>query len=418
VLIIDNQKIGQVEFRQRHRQMEQLAEYRNPAGKRYAICLKHAFDLLAAVMYIREREGSVLLIHADTPLGAAKDIALRADCTYLLYDNGDNVLSVCTSSSQYSPCLLQYSSGTTGSPTLIARTWQQIETEIKHYNELFSGASNEKPIVLAPVSHSYGLITGVLSALAREVQPTIIQGMNLKLGLHTIKSSKEHILYTVPFVYNVLDSLDRGNLHCHKVVLSGAPPTEMSINRLKETTNEVWQQYGCTEVGCISVAKNPHSLTDVGEPLNHLQVTIRTGADHWDRGQGEVVVTIGSNVTATRDLGYVDSLTGRLQLVGRIDDLINVGGLKVIPAELETVMGRMPGIKECIVVKTKHKIWGEAVRALVVADPFISEQDVRLWCIDHLSTYKVPSVIELVSEIPRMPSGKVSRHLLQGQERS
>lgn len=52
---------------------------------------------------------------------------------------------------------------------------------------------------------------------------------------------------------------------------------------------------------------------------------------------------------------------------------------------------------------------GDAVKAVVVADPHISEQDVRSWCIARLPSYKVPSVIEMTDEIRRMPSGKINR---------
>lgn len=62
---------------------------------------------------------------------------------------------------------MQYSSGTTGEPKLIRRAWTEVDTEITAYNEALNCEVDEVPIVMAPVSHSYGLICGTLSAITR-----------------------------------------------------------------------------------------------------------------------------------------------------------------------------------------------------------------------------------------------------------
>jgi acyl-coenzyme A synthetase/AMP-(fatty) acid ligase len=419
VITIDVRKYDKNEFRLLFDQMGQVELYRNPEGKRYALCLKHAFELLGTVMYLRERGGSVLLMHADTPFETAKEIARNGDCSYLLFENWETAVAVKASSISYEPSVLQYSSGTTGASTLIARSWKLVDHEIEHYNQLFGEAPSEQPVILAPVSHSFGLITGTLASWARGIEPTIVQDKNPRFALHVIKAAQNPIVYTVPFIYNVLDVLEKGKLSCHKVVISGSPPSEALLKRMKVQTDEVWQQYGCTEIGCISVAKHPSLYTDVGKPLGHLEISIRPDDHEGEDGKGEIMVGLGgSNAIATKDLGCMAQGTGHLHLYGRLDDLINVSGLKVIPSEVEAVLGRMPGISEAVVVKTDHKIWGEAVRALVVANSPIEAQDVRIWCMKQLPPYKVPSVVELVTEIPKMPSGKVSRKLLQELERS
>ncbi|WP_239617708.1 AMP-binding protein [Cohnella mopanensis] len=418
MLEIDNRKYDGNEFRLLFDRMGQAEPYRNPEGKRYALCLKNAFELLGAVIYLRDRGGSALLIHADTPLETAGELARNGDCSYLLYGNLETVIVVSVSTVPYEPSVLQYSSGTTGVPKLIARSWKRVDDEVEHYNRLFGETPYEQPIILVPVSHSFGLITGTLASWARGVQPTIVQDKNPKFALHTIRTAKDPIVYAAPFLYHVLDTLGKEEFRCHKVVISGSPPSEALLTRMKAQTDEVWQQYGCTEVGCISVGKHPSANTDVGKPLGHLTVSIRSDDREVER-QGEIRVSIvGSDVIGSKDLGYLDPETDRLHVLGRLDDLINVSGLKVIPSEVEAVIGSMPGVSETVVVKTAHKVWGEAVRALVVAASSIGEQDVRSWCVRRLPAYKVPSVIELVSEIPKLPSGKVSRKLLQEKERS
>ncbi|QYR19394.1 AMP-binding protein [Paenibacillus sp. sptzw28] len=417
MLTVDDQIFDKNQLQALFEQMKRLDGYRNPEGKRYAVCLKHAFPLLAAVMYLRQRGGSVLLMHADTPLESAKAMAGNADCSYLLYGSWDTVLSIGIPSVHYQPALLQYSSGTTGNPALIERAWALVETEIENYNRLFQAIEGIKPVILVPVSHSFGLITGVLASIARGTEPIIIQDKNPRFALQALKNLNHHIVYTVPFILNVLDSLEKGKLHLNKAVISGSPPTQALLDRMNMQLIEIWQQYGCTEVGCISVGKGPSSPTDAGMALNHLHVSIQPDNSSAGEGKGEIIVTSDSKAVSTRDLGYLDPVTGRIHVLGRLDDLINVSGLKVIPSEVESVIGCMPGIRESVVVRTSHKVWGEAVRAIVVAASSVSEQDIRSWCIKHLPAYKVPSIIEFADAIPRMSSGKVSRKHLQEQER-
>lgn len=419
MLTIDARKYGNDDFNLFFGQMEKVESFHNPEGKRYALCLKHAFELLGVVMYLRERGGSVLLMHAETPLETARKTAGNADCAYLLFEQWQTVIPIGPPAMAYEPAVLQYSSGTTGMPTLIARPWKKIDLEISHYNRFFDNTPYEHPVILVPVSHSFGLITGLLASWARGVEPTIVEDKNPKFALHVIRTTRNPIVYTVPFIYNLLDSLEKGRFACHKAIISGSPPSQELLNRMRLQTNEIWQQYGCTEAGCISVSKHPAVITDVGRPLGHLEICIcsEEGIDTKD-GKGQIIVTQGGlNPIFTKDFGEIHRQTGDLHVYGRLDDLINVSGLKVIPFEVEAVIAGMPGVRETVVVKTAHRIWGEAVRALVVAASSVHERDIRTWCLQRLPAYKVPSVIELVAEIPKAPSGKVSRRLLIEQER-
>lgn len=229
MLRIDSQTYESSDLSARYEEMERMGEYRNPEGKRYAVCVHHAFDLLTIVMYLRNRGGSVLLIHGNTPVESAKEMASNADCRYLIYSCWNTILSMNGSRTEYMASMLQYTSGTTGKPKLIARTWTQIGIETDHYNLLFGDAPKETPIILVPVSHSYGLIAGVLTALERKVVPVVVQEKNPKFALHAIKSSQAPIVYTVPFHYGILNALDKNQLHCHKVVFR-APLCPMSFS--------------------------------------------------------------------------------------------------------------------------------------------------------------------------------------------
>lgn len=414
---VDREHIDINTIQSRFKEMQQFEAYCHPEGRRYALCLSNAFDLLTIVMYIKERGGSVLLMHDSTPYERAIQIAQSAQCTYLTYNKWDTISNVGPSMTLFPPALLQYSSGTSRAPTLIARSWDQVETEIKHYNMLFEESTGVQPIILVPISHSFGLITGVLAAIARGDKPIIIQDKNPKFTLQVVNSVAQHIVYTVPFLYHILESLGKGQTRFHKMVISGAPPSDQLLHRMNLHTEEIWQQYGCTEVGCISLNRSFTTFSDVGTPLSHLQISIRANADRLDEAHGEIIVTNGKQVIETGDLGYIDTHTEHLHVLSRLDDLINVSGLKVIPSEVESVIAQTPGIKEVVVLRTAHKVWGEAIKAIVVAEPSIEEKEIRAKCIQQLPAYKVPHVIQIVEEIPRTSAGKLSRKYLQELER-
>lgn len=425
MIIVDKQKYGKYEWQTRSNQMARTEPYRNPLGRRYGVCLKHPFDLLSTIFYLREHGGSVLLIHADTPVDTARQTAEEAGCSYLLYDAWDEWTAIPTGPcpDNYESSVLQYSSGTTGKAKLIARPWTQVDLEIESYNKLFQPGPDEQPLILVPLSHSFGLITGVLASLARGREPEVVHNKNPKYALHQIRSVNKPIVYGVPFQFHLLDSLAKDEAAIHKLVSSGSPLSEPLLNRLRKNTEEIWQQYGCTETGCLSLGSGPSSPSDVGFPLSHYQLSILSENSEPACGNlaataGEIAVEVGAGIIRTRDLGYRDPVTGRLHVLGRFDDLINVSGLKVIPSEVEAVIGRMPGIAEVVVFKTEHSVWGEAVKAMVVASSAVQEQDIRSWCMEHLPAYQVPGTIERVAEIPKMPSGKISRTLLQKRERT
>jgi acyl-CoA synthetase (AMP-forming)/AMP-acid ligase II len=115
----------------------------------------------------------------------------------------------------------------------------------------------------------------------------------------------------------------------------------------------------------------------------------------------------------TGDLGYVDD-QGYVHLVGRVKEVINRGGQKVFPAEVEAVLASHPNIKDAGVVAVSDPDWGEVPYAFVVAvarsDDLI--ESVRQLARQRLAPYKLPVAFELVEELPRNPAGKLLRRVL------
>ncbi|WP_171056321.1 AMP-binding protein [Paenibacillus sinopodophylli] len=445
MLKVDGNTWSKVQFVSRMRVISELGPCRSPEGHRYAIKLRDPVDILAAVVYFREHHASALLLHGDTPTDEAAAMATSAGCRALLLDAPLQALSLRMPEHedkvpepekirstliraaegrepQFEPSLLQFSSGTTGDPKLISRSWSDIAWEALSYNSSLAAAGGEPPLVLVPVSHSYGLITGVLAAWAREDIPHVVHTRNPKAALRHIRDNPDSIVYAVPFLYGLMDSLSKGEVRYRKAISSGAPLTERMLEKLRATSGEVWQQYGCSEIGCISLKAGPERPDEVGRPLAHLHVREERLSEEHSEGTvssegtgGELVVRNGMKVVRTGDIGVVTA-GGELRVLSRLDDLINVSGQKVMPSEVERAIAGLDGVREVVVYGAAHSVWGETVKAMIVADGKIGAEAVRAECSKLLPGYKVPSAVRLVDEIPRKTSGKISRRWLRKWE--
>lgn len=386
------------------------------SGKRLAVCIANAAELIPLVLFAKEQGVSVLLLHGETPLETVMTLSKEAGCIGLVYQSvEEGFLPIAPNEtdivSLQEPSICMFSSGTTGKPKLISRTWSAIEAEIKAYNEAIGLDSSVTPVVISPVSHSYGLISGVLSAMARQVVPHIAAYTNPKLTLTLLRDTPNHIVYGVPLTLHVLTSFP-SDIRFHQFMSSGTPMPQGLIDKLTPmAADRLLQQYGCSEAGCISVNRSLLSSADIGKPLGHIQI-VETGSSL--DVPTELIIAVQNQVIHTGDLAYQDH--GNLHLLSRADDVINVSGLKVYPLEVENVISQLDGIGECVVYRGRHPVMGEVACCMVVADPEIKPETIRDWCIRRLPPYKVPSKVACVTKLPRNATGKISRKLLEEAE--
>jgi long-chain acyl-CoA synthetase len=164
----------------------------------------------------------------------------------------------------------------------------------------------------------------------------------------------------------------------------------------------------------------------VGRPLVGVRVTIASPDDSPlpSGAEGEVVVESGAVAQGyilgapqerspfrerrfwTGDLGILDD-AGYLTLRGRRDAMINVGGLKVAPVEVATVLEQHPDVREAAVIGAPDARGEEVVYAVVALDGAAGEAELVAFCRQRLAAHKVPRRIEIRDELPRTASGKV-----------
>jgi acyl-CoA synthetase (AMP-forming)/AMP-acid ligase II len=116
----------------------------------------------------------------------------------------------------------------------------------------------------------------------------------------------------------------------------------------------------------------------------------------------------------TGDLGTLDD-AGYLRLIGRLKELINRGGEKIAPREVDEVLETHPAVKEAVAFGVPHATWGEEVAAAVVLTAPATEKELLAYCRDRLADFKVPRHLHIVESIPRTPTGKVQRRFVAEQ---
>jgi oxalate---CoA ligase len=113
----------------------------------------------------------------------------------------------------------------------------------------------------------------------------------------------------------------------------------------------------------------------------------------------------------TGDVGRL-SADGYLTLEGRLKELINRGGEKIAPREVDEALLSHPRVREAVAYGVPDAKWGEVVHAAVVVDDALSPDELRAFCSDRLAAFKVPRRVHIVAEIPKGPTGKIQRRVL------
>jgi acyl-CoA synthetase (AMP-forming)/AMP-acid ligase II len=207
---------------------------------------------------------------------------------------------------------------------------------------------------------------------------------------------------------------------------SGAAPLpQADMLRLCELLpkTRLYNTYASTETGIIAT----YNYNDgrcmancLGRPMPHSRVFITPEgliACQGDTlmsgyvGDPELTATVlRDNTIFTSDVGTLDE-EGMLHLSGRASDVINVGGFKVSPIEVEEVAMSNPMVSDCICISASHPVTGHALKLLVVTSPgqTLDKRTLARFLADRLEPYKVPMLYEQVDTIARTYNGKLNR---------
>jgi acyl-CoA synthetase (AMP-forming)/AMP-acid ligase II/acyl carrier protein len=336
--------------------------------------------------------------------------------------------------------LVLHTSGTTSRPKIVPLTHHNLCTSAHNIRHTLKLQSNDRALNVMPLFHIHGLIGVLLSSISAGAEIICTPGFYAPQFFDWIKEFDPTWYSAVPTMHQSIltrvkdNSSIITNASIRLIRSSSAPLPPQVMRELEIVFNvPVIESYGMTEAshqmasnplppqirkpGSVGIAAGPKIaiMDEVGNLLKSGEI-------------GEVVIQ-GNNVTlgyqnhpeanekafkngwfSTGDLGYLDS-DGYLFLKGRIKEIINRGGEKISPREVDEVLLDHPAIDQVVTFAAPHTLLGEDVAAAVVLKPnqIVTEQEIQEFAAEKLADFKVPRVVLFLDEIPKGPTGKRQR---------
>ena len=334
-----------------------------------------------------------------------------------------------------------FTTGTTGKSKGVMITHYGQMNMCESQNAVLNYSADNVWLIPTPMNHAAGLRKTHMS-MVRGSTTLLMDGFtNLKLFFKNIEEYGVTSIYLPPSgVHYVLtlaakklaqfnDQLDF--LYSSSSALPGGDKEKL-IELLPDVRK--FDAYGGSEVGavcyidynevrdntkCVGKANPGVDIYIVDEHYKPFEATaenpgiiaIRSNtvtAGYWNEPE-MTANTIQDGVIYMTDLGYIEN--GYLYLVGRRDDVINVGGLKIAPTEVEDVALRHPMVDECVCIPFEDKVYGRVVKMLVkVNEGFeLDAGELSKYLEENLEAYKIPKYIVQTDEIARTFNGKIDR---------
>lgn len=331
------------------------------------------------------------------------------------------------------PALLLLSSGTTGLPKIVLRDGPSLDAVSAAMVESIGFTPADRVLATVPLCHSYGLEHGLLAPIWAGSTVCLCRGLDMPLVERQLGAGGITLVPGVPAMFEMLahrpDIAARSIPTLRIAYSAGAPLPAAVFNRLADATGlRVGQLYGATEIGSVTF-NDPHrpgfDSASVGRAMNGVQIRliptpgadaqVAIRADSMFRGYlGESSPNDPDGFFLTGDLGRIDS-DGNLFITGRLKLLIDIGGLKVSPIEIEQALCEHPGVRACVVLAMPLSETVNRLKAIIEPrdlDHPVTPAEMRDFARQRLTAYKVPRVIEVRASLPRSASGKVVRHLV------
>ncbi|MFW6767654.1 class I adenylate-forming enzyme family protein [Acinetobacter pittii] len=338
--------------------------------------------------------------------------------------------------------LLIYTSGTTGLPKGVMLDHSNIMAMTEMGREGLQISEKDHCLLILPLFHVNGIVVSILVPLASGGRVTIRQRFDLENFFTDIEQLRPTYFSAVPTIYAMLYALPKEivpDVSSLRYGVCGAAPAsaDLLINFEKRYGFPIIEAYGLSEGTCGSTLNPVNGVRKagtVGIPLPGQKIAIADfNGRHLPVGEiGEVLIqgenvmrgylnkpeetakTIVNNWLHTGDIGRIDD-EGYLSIVGRLKEMIIRGGENIYPKEIEDTLLELPEVLEAAVIGAADEKWGEVVLAFVSFKPD-SECSIDLinqYCKQHLTRYKQPEKVIILSALPKNAVGKIDKPKLR-----
>lgn len=338
--------------------------------------------------------------------------------------------------------LILHTSGSTGRPKRVPLTHANLSISVGNVARSYALTPDDVSLCVMPLFHVHGLVASTLATLATG-GTLVVPGKFNPLSFWRVARDYGATWYSaVPTLHQLLLSrAEPGSarpagaerLRFIRSCSASLPPQVM--HDLEAAFGApVLEAYGMTEAA-HQMASNPlppgeRKPGSVG-PGTEVRISIRDGnGQPLGAGERGEVCIHGPNVIKgyennpeanatsffdewfrTGDQGFLDA-DGYLTLTGRLKEMINRGGEKISPREIDEVLLSHPAVAEAVCFGVPHPAWGEEVAAAVVLRGAATESDLLAYCRERLADYKRPKQIHLTEAIPRTATGKIQRRVV------
>ncbi len=337
--------------------------------------------------------------------------------------------------------LVLHTSGTTSRPKIVPLSQGNVCASARHIRASLAFTAQDRGLNIMPLFHIHGLIAGILAPLSGGGQVCCTPGFNALKFFGWMEEAKPTWYTGVPTMHQAI----LGRAGRNREAIAGSPlrfirsssaslPPQV-LRELEETFGApVIEAYGMTEAahqmasnplppkknrpGSVGLAAGPEiAIVDVaGEPVpagETGEIVIRgpnvmAGYENNEKANSEAFTRQGW--FRTGDQGIL-SPDGYLAITGRLKEIINRGGEKISPREVDEILLDHPAVLQCVTFALPHDKLGEEVAAAIVLRDGASaeEREIRSFASERLAPFKVPARIVILPEIPRGATGKLQR---------
>ncbi|EEF51385.1 probable CoA ligase CCL9 [Ricinus communis] len=341
--------------------------------------------------------------------------------------------------------LFLHTSGTTSRPKGVPLTQLNLASSVRNIKAVYKLTESDSTVIVLPLFHVHGLVAGLLSSLAAGAAVALPAAGRFSASTFW----KDMVKYSatwytaVPTIHQIILDRHLNNPEADYPKLRfirscSASLAPAILDRLEENFGApVLEAYAMTEATHLMSSNplpedGPHKAGSVGKPVGQeMAILDENGVAQKANASGEVCIR-GPNVTKgyknnpeankaafqfgwfhTGDLGYLNS-DGYLHLVGRIKELINRGGEKISPIEVDAVLLSHPEIAQAVAFGVPDDKYGEEINCAIIPrdGSNIDEAEVLRYCKKNLAAFKVPKKVFITDTLPKTASGKIQRRIV------
>ena len=330
------------------------------------------------------------------------------------------------------PFAYMLSSGSTGRPKIVVEPGASYLRAIQNVGLALELEPGERLLAPTQFHFTWSMAFNLLLPLVTGATAVLLDPFEPKQAAAAIERYQVQYLWGSPVMFGLLIDAKTPpeSLKSLRICISGGAPTSSGVRLGWSSISSAWirEGYGTTEGGTTAFQRSEQDLENcMGLPYPEKQIRILGEDDQpLPAGmQGEIAIGGPGVMTGylddpeataakfvdgfvrTGDMGWLDE-RGQLYVAGRIQPWINTGGAKVDPLEVQLVLQKLSGVRDCVVVPEPGPRGNDLVAATIVAEPSVKlvRADVIRHCRQHLAEYKIPQVVRFVEALSDI-TGKI-----------